>query len=1177
MRKHLNQKKFLKNIADKIPVGFVYLNKVQECVLANDAWKELTGLSNEEILGQGWLKSIHPKNEAEVKKFLSEYKNEIRESEIEIQIVTPDGILKWLSLHISPIIAFTNEILGYIVVAINITDKKGSESNLKESEERYKKLVNHATDMIFEITPHGVFSFANPIASKILKYSLNEIVGKSFLEIVHSSQAAEVAKFYQKQLSEKIPQTYLEFMAAAKDGTEVWVGQNVTLIFKKGAITGIQGVARDITTQKSSERAGIMQEAVVRILAEATTTDEAISKTLEKLAEILDWKIGTFWQLDKNLTVLRCQHLINRQTDKSIKPFEKVTRALTFKPGEGIPGLTWLSKKQFWITDITKEPRFVRDKIAAKVGLQTAFWFPVFLADSVHGVFEFIDSKKHEKDDQLLRLMSNIGSQIGQFIERKYVEREVEASELRKTAILESALDCIITINHEGRILEFNPASENTFGYQKAEAIGKLMGDLIVPPIYRKAHNHGLKHYLKTGEQNVLGKRIEIIAMRKDGSEFPVELAITPIFLNDSLPMFTGYLRDITSRKLAEEELHKAKEAAETASVAKSQFLAVMSHEIRTPLNAIIGMGELAIESKLESERIEFLQTIQENSEILLSLINDILDFSKIEAGQVDIEKIEFNLAETVENVLEMFAFKAFAKGLELLGKIDKNLPETIIGDSTRVRQILSNLIGNAIKFTNEGEVFVSLNVVRLTKQKVTVLFRIKDTGIGIPLDKQTTIFDKFNQADISTTRKYGGSGLGLSICRSLVNLMNGEIGINNEAEIGSEFYFSLEFVIGKSKKKAEIEFADNFKNLNLLVVESNTSAKDVLAEIFSEITTNVVFANTAEESIKALESQKFDVAIVESKLPLINGSNLAELIKINSLNLIKTILLSNNATEIHYADSIDKIVSKPIKKSCLLSAISEVSSWKKPEAGTLSAQTEDEPKFIPARILLAEDNEANQVLAGRILQKAGYVVEMASNGLKAVEMFLNNNYDLILMDVEMPEMDGFQATTQIRKLEKTSKIPIIALTAHAIEGYREKCHAFGMDDYLTKPLRREHLLKTIRLYISNNNSDSDLFEEAEVIAFVDEDILDLVPHYLEVCRKSVSILFELIQNGDFLTIQKIGHDFKGSGKGYGFDTISVIGSQIEENAKIKNIEEISKAAADLEVYLKKVKVVSKQ
>lgn len=1168
------QKQFLKNLVDKLPIGIFLLDDHGNCSFANKLWCELTGFDVEETIGLRWLQLIHQNKRVDFeKKFLGSLPMR-KEIEYEVQIVTPDGIVKWINLKASPILVSEEVSAVFLVVANDVTARKGSESNLLESKERYENIIKRASDMIYEISTAGKFTFVNPVVEKILHFSKKEILGKSFFEIVHPSHLELVSDFYRQQIEKQILQTYFEFPVLTKNGEKVWIGQNVTLTVKNGAVLEIQGFARQITDQKLAERALVIQDAVVKILAKSESVENASSEILETLGKILGWQCGAWWRYAENKNSLYCQSFWKENKDKYIG-FEKASNALSFKMGEGIPGRVLSSQKPLWIESLVDDERFIRNIICGKNGLKSGFWFPLLLGNSVHGVFEFISDTTENIDDDLLQLMSNIGSQISQFIQRKRAERDVKESDTRKSAILESALDCIITINHDGRILEFNPAAERMFGYTREESIGQLMGNLIVPPTYRDAHHQGIKHYLNTGEHNVLGKRIEITAMRKDGTEFPVELAITPIFLADSMPMFTGYLRDITERKVAEEQLRQAKEEAESASHAKSQFLAVMSHEIRTPLNAIIGLSDLAVETESDSERQEFVGVIQENSENLLSLINDILDFSKIEAEQIDIENVEFDLVELAEGILEMFAFKAFAKGLELICKIDSDLPEKLIGDPNRLRQIIINLVSNAVKFTEKGNVFVSITILKSTKNSVDLSFSVKDSGIGIPTEKLETIFEKFNQADISTTRKYGGTGLGLSISKSLVNLMNGEIEVVSEIGKGSEFKFELRFPIAKAKTK--LKCLDELAAKNILIVEDNPLERESLSEIFKEFTGKVLFASDAAQAISLQRDNSFDLLIIDHTLPIIDGKNLAQLVKINSLNEVKIILLTGSTLQSNETSIIDKYIHKPTKRKVLCQTVLDLFGLSETQNSLHSPDNFKQDSTVQARILLAEDSKANQDLAVRILQKAGFEIEIASNGLEAVSKFEEKQFDLILMDIEMPEMDGFQATTEIRKRETSRKIPIIALTAHAIQGYHEKCLAFGMDDYLTKPLRRAQLISTIKKLLSGNKEIRTALEiEPESIVYIDEDIFDLVPGYIENCRKSVLEMKEAFEDQSFLILQRIGHNFKGSGRGYGFDEISEFGKIIEDNAKINNLEEIKRAVTDLENYLNQVKFVSK-
>lgn len=1174
MKNFQNQKKIFEEFADRLSVGILLVDVAGKCLFANAGWTKLSGILAEEALGDGWLSAIPTNSSPEFEKRFSIGLQTKQETEDEIQIITPDGIVKWLHLIVKPIFSGETNTPIFSVVVTEVTKKKGSEIDLKASEEKFENIINRASDMIYEVSVDGNFTFVNPVAKKILKYSKSDLLQKNFSDIVYPGHRKSVSKFYEKQLSEKISQTYLEFPVQTKNGDRIWVGQNVTLIDRNGVIAGLQGFAREITEQKLAERSLRIQDAVVGILADSESVGDAINDVLKSTLKILGWQAAAWWQYAEKPNGLNCGAFWKEDKYK-FNRFKNVTEKLAFEFGQGIPGRVLESKKAIWIEELSSDSKFIRNEISKKDGIRSGFWFPVLLRNSVHGVFEFLSSRKEKCDEDLLQLMTNIGSQFGQFIQRKNAERDVIESNARKSAILESALDCVVTIDSEGRVLEFNPAAEETFGYKREEAVGELMGDLIVPPNFREAHRQGIKHYLKTGEHKVLGQRIEIVGMKKDGTEFPVELAITPIFQPDAMPVFTGYLRDITERKIAEEELKKAKDEAESASHAKSQFLAVMSHEIRTPLNAIIGMSDLAVETDSDSERIEFVEIVQENSENLLALINDILDISKIEAEQIDIESLEFNLGDLVESVVETFAFKAVTKGLELVCKISADLPETFIGDPNRLRQVLINLVSNAVKFTEKGEVFVKLDLVENDDKFSRIRISVKDSGIGIDADKIQTVFEKFNQADISTSRKYGGTGLGLSISQSLIKLMNGEIKVLSEIESGSEFSFSLDLPV--LTRKNPYLWSDELADKNILVVENSPAALEAFDEIFKNFSGNVVSESDPENVIKLLDDRTFDAAFIDQTLKEIDGKDLSQLIKIKSQNTTKIILFENaSGSKVDDSQQVDYIIKKPCYRKAVHLAMAELFNLPQSEIDSNSSTEAQLNETISARILLAEDSKANQELVVRILQKAGYEIDIASNGLEAVSKFTSNKYDLILMDIEMPEMDGFQATTEIRRIETKQQIPIIALTAHAIQGYREKCLSFGMNDYLTKPLRRKHLIKTISRILGENENPNPEEKTENSVVFVDEDILDLVDGYLESCKESVKEIAELLAKEDFENVKRIGHNLKGSGSGYGFEDISKFGKAIEDNAANTNLQPIIDAANDLEAYLNQVSVESK-
>lgn len=694
------------------------------------------------------------------------------------------------------------------------------------------------------------------------------------------------------------------------------------------------------TDRKRAEWQLNIQYAVSRVLTESYTLKEASARILQTVCENLHWDVGAFYTLDRRVGVMRCDDMWSAP-NAQIDAFITLSRQTTFVRGIGLPGRVWESEKPIWIPDVVVDENFPRVAAAKQVGLHSAFSFPILIGNEVSGIVEFFSREIHQPNEELLRMFAVLGSQLGQFFESKRAEARLQSSEARTKAIIQSALDCIVTIDHEGKVLEFNPAAEIVFGYPRDKVLGMKLAEIIIPPSLRERHRQGMMRYLTTGEAKVMGKRIEIVAMRSDGSEFPIELAITRLGAEEP-PMFTGFIRDITERKQIERalqrqqtELHAAKEVAEAASRAKSEFLANMSHEIRTPMNGVIGMTGLLLETSLTPQQHEFAETIQLSGEALLRVVNDILDFSKIEAGKLELETVDIDLAHVVRGTLDLLKETAKSKGLELSAAIDPDAPTELRGDGGRLRQVLLNLIGNAIKFTPRGEVKLHISVDRQTEEIASLRFRITDTGIGINLETQARLFQAFTQADGSTTRRYGGTGLGLAICKQLVERMHGDIGVESSAGAGSTFWFTLEF---QKQSKS--------------------------------------FARIAPEETK-------EISLGEPK------------------------------TEPGH------------------------------DGGFVRSQ----------RVLIAEDNAVNQRVAVAQLKKLGYAADSVTNGLEVLEALSRIPYDIILMDCQMPELDGYETTRQIRNRGGHQPY-IIAMTANAMQGDRELCLATGMDSYVSKPMR---------------------------------------------------------------------------------------------------------------------------
>jgi PAS domain S-box-containing protein len=666
--------------------------------------------------------------------------------------------------------------------------------------------------------------------------------------------------------------------------------------------------------------------------------------------------------------------------------------------------------------------------------------------------------------------------------ERTQAERNLQAS-LKEMKDLEEALDqhCIVARTDQRGIISFvNEKFCLISKYTREELIGQ--DHRIVNSKYHP------QEFIGELWTTIKGGRVwkgEIKNQAKDGSTYWVDTTIVPFSdAEGKVRQFIAIRTDITTIKRVEEDLRRAKQVAEAASRAKSEFLANMSHEIRTPLNGVMGMTDLALETQLTPEQRECPETVKMSGDSLLTVINDILDFSKIEAGKIDLEAADFSLRDCLETTLKTLALRADEKGLELLCEVAPEVPEVVRGDSSRLRQVVINLIGNAIKFTNKGEVALRVKSEARDGEGLRLHFTVADTGIGIAEEKRDSIFEPFTQADTSTTRKYGGTGLGLTISTRLVKMMGGEIWVTSEVGRGSEFHFTMRLQVAETKtiEIGTIAPPEILRGVKVVVVDDNRTNRRILEGMLKRWEMKVTCVEGGEEALAELGAAReagspHGLVLTDMHMPGMDGFTLVEHIRQKPELSTATIMMLTSAG--HRGDAarcqalgVSAYLLKPIRQSELREAIARVLGAREqqgviPLITRYSLHDAREPSSS-LRILLAEDNLVNQRLATRLLEKRGHFVVLAANGREAVTALERESFDLVLMDLQMPEMDGFEATAAIREQEKVTgnHLPIVALTAHAMKGDREKCIEGGMDGYLTKPIRPQELDELLESYV---------------------------------------------------------------------------------------------------------------
>jgi PAS domain S-box-containing protein len=1079
---------------------------------------------------------------------------------------------------------------------------------LLNSQERYRSVVDNVKEVIFQTDTDGRWLFLNPAWTEITGFSVKESLGEVFLQYVHPDDRELNQQNFEPLISREKDFCRHEIRYLTKDGGFRWIEVFAQLTLNNnGKIFGTSGTLNDITERKFVERSLKKETDYVSLLQSATaaaneaeTVEEAMQICLDKICELMGWSIGHVYkvQTDESIKLVSTK-IWHLEAPEKFAEFVSETENLILKSSEGLPGQTFAKKKAVWSSNLTKENWFCRKGPGDKLGIKSGFAFPVTVGLEISAVLEFYTTKKITPDKKFLEVLSNVGVQIGRVVERKRAEEKTQhlINELADINLALDASTIVAVTDQKGIITHVNDKFCEISGYSREELNGKnhriinscfhskeffqemwetlAEGQIWHGEIRNRAKNDSLywvdstiipfldeqgKPYQHISISNDITKRkiaeeavresegrfraisetsplgifltdakgrciyindrfqqisgwtseefigwqwtktvhwedleklarewiehgreneyhFEYRLLKKDGSVIWANANSAPIRVNNEISGYVGMVEDFTERKRFAAELQQAKEAAEAATLAKSQFLANMSHEIRTPMNSIIGLTGLMLEGEMSADHQDLMETVSHSAESLLTIINDILDFSKIEAGKLELEILDFDWRQTVREVFNLFSQQSLRGNNRLSFNLAPQIPQYLCGDAGRLRQILTNLVGNAVKFTQNGRVSINTRLREEKNDTVVILFEVTDTGVGISPDHSEHLFQAFSQADGSIKRRFGGTGLGLAICKQLAEMMDGEIGVESELGKGSTFWFTAKFATSAIRHK------------------------------------------------------------ISQKVPDFDADQQIE----------------------HYA--------------------------RQPKQ--LSAKKTETVRNL--KVLIADDNAVNRKVALLMLGNLGYQADIACNGIEVLEALARKTYDVILMDVQMPEMDGLEATKQIcREWPKQNRPRIIAMTANAMRGDRDQCLAAGMDDYLSKPIRKEDLqmalerseiIPTVETIILKQDEcvevqtfDPAMFESLEEFSpdGAEEIIGELIAIFMDEAPKSLANLQQAVSEKDLKKTESAAHALKGGCATIGVARTAALCAVLEKTAFQGTFEGAEKLVSEIESELKR-------